>query len=203
MPRKHLLVATDGSCHTPSKTGGYAAIIRDEATAEESSVAGASACTTCQRMELLAVIEGIRAAINFAGPQQYPDITIISDSQYVGYVVDTTWRTRRLLTAKDTTTNLDLIQAMHEVLEPYGLSNGPAVTFQKVQGHTGHELNERANSLAQLSCRKLMAGITPTHKAQAKHPYDEAPEPTLDEEVELLKKPKIPRYKLRTVPTVK
>jgi len=197
--RKTLMIVTDGACSGNPGPGGYAAIILDGAAAEEFSVVGASVHTTNNRMELLAVIEGIRAAIAYAGTYPYPDLEITSDSQYVGYAVNGEWRKKKLSMAKATLPNEDLIRALHEVLAPYTVRGGPQVAFCWVRGHDGHPLNERADALAQLGMRKLMAGITPTHKSLPKRPYDDAPPASLEDEVELVRKPKLPSYKLRVL----
>ena len=58
MPTVHLF--TDGACSGNPGPGGWGLILRHPATGKEIERSGAEANTTNNRMELMAVIEGLR-----------------------------------------------------------------------------------------------------------------------------------------------
>lgn len=203
MTKEEITIITDGCCKGNPGPGGYAAIIVRGGCS--TFISGAAGQTTNNRCELLAIIEGIRAALAMIPPgTPLPDLCIISDSQYAGYVVQQDWRAKKLKPSSKDAPNKDLILAMQEVLEPYTQEGGPVVEFRWVRGHSGHELNEEADRLANEAVNKLITGITPTKRTSSSKPYEEpTPEPSLEEELESLRPLKIPQYKLRQIPTRK
>jgi len=75
LPRVQLF--TDGACSGNPGPGGWAFVLRHPASAKEIERAGADPATTNNRMELTAVIEGLR---ELSKPSS---VDLMSDSQYV------------------------------------------------------------------------------------------------------------------------
>jgi ribonuclease HI len=143
---------TDGACSGNPGPGGWAAILvaRDATGAITKQVerSGGDPATTNNRMELQAVIEGLRAL------QRPSSLTVHIDSSYV---IDTIvmrryvgWQARDWKTAaKAPVKNQELWEALLAALAPH------AVTWKKVRGHAGIELNERCDELAVAACRAV------------------------------------------------
>jgi ribonuclease HI len=69
---------TDGACSGNPGPGGWAFILRHEATGKELVASGGEPTTTNNRMELLAVIRGLEAL------KKPCRVDVVTDSQYVG-----------------------------------------------------------------------------------------------------------------------
>jgi ribonuclease HI len=141
---------TDGACSGNPGPGGWAAILvarRDDGTtAKQLELSGADPATTNNRMELQAVIEGLRAL------QRSCIVTVHIDSSYVMDAITKRWhvgwRARGWKTAaKQPVKNRELWEALLELLERH------TVTWKKVRGHAGVTLNERCDELAVAACR--------------------------------------------------
>ncbi len=131
-------VFTDGACRGNPGPGGWAAVIRDQDGERE--LAGFSADTTNNRMELTAAIESLASLPEGAAAK------VVSDSRYV---IDgiTKWVTgwkRRNWRKSDgkPVLNLELWQRLVAETE------SRTVTWHWVEGHTGHPENERCDQLA-------------------------------------------------------
>ncbi len=72
-----MLLYTDGACKGNPGPGGWAAILIHPATGKEREISGAEPATTNNRMELTAVIEGLRLL------RKPADVDVYSDSRYV------------------------------------------------------------------------------------------------------------------------
>jgi ribonuclease HI len=101
---------------------------------------GGAAETTNNRMELTAVIEGLRA---LKGPSQ---VRVYTDSQYVQKGISEwihAWKRRGWRTAdRKPVKNEDLWRALDEAARAH------RVEWHWVKGHAGHPENERADALA-------------------------------------------------------
>jgi ribonuclease HI len=136
---KRIELHTDGACSGNPGRGGWAAIL--VYGKHERELSGSEAGTTNNRMELRAVIEGLRAV------REPCRVTVYSDSKYVinafaqGWIE--TWQ-QRGWRKKDNkpVLNPDLWQellvevARHEVV------------WEWVAGHSGNRYNERCDLLA-------------------------------------------------------
>ncbi len=140
-----VTVVTDGACSgngTDDARGGWAAIVI-AADGSESVLTGAEAPSTNNRMELMAAIEGLAAA---------PDgsrVELVTDSSYLAKAITDdwlgSWRKRGWKTAgKKPVANRDLWERLLTQLARH-----ESVSPTLVRGHAGHELNERADRLAQ------------------------------------------------------
>ncbi len=108
----------------------------------EKEISGGEPMTTNNRMELMAVIEGLKAL------KEPCDVTIYSDSSYVVKAINEwlkDWVKRDFKKVK----NPDLWRAYLEAAKPH------RVKAVWVRGHNGHPENERCDELARRSAEKF------------------------------------------------
>ena len=135
-------VFTDGSCEGNPGPGGWGVVwVEDDRVLAEKH--GFDPATTNNRMELLAALEGLRAAPPGSA------VELVTDSSYVAKALSEGWleRWRRngwRTSAKKPVANRDLWERMLEELALHS-----AVRPTLVKGHAGHAANERADLLAQ------------------------------------------------------
>ncbi len=129
---------TDGACKGNPGWGGWGALLRQGR--HEKTLFGGQADTTNNRMELLAVIEALKA---LKRPCQ---VVVHTDSQYVQKGMTqwlANWKRRDWRTAdKKPVKNADLWQELDELVARH------EVTWKWVRGHAGDAGNERADQLA-------------------------------------------------------
>lgn len=137
---ERVTIYTDGSCHGNPGPGGYAAILLkpDGATV---TVSGSDWYTTNNRMELTAVIEGLRL---LSGPSI---VTIITDSKYVADLINR--GNFRALVSDPKKKNTDLWEKVLVLSKTHNLS------AKWVKGHAGNRLNEKCDALANSEVKKL------------------------------------------------
>jgi ribonuclease HI len=128
-------IYTDGAASGNPGPGGYGVILRSGNHYKELS--GGFRLTTNNRMELLAVIEGLKA-IKTPGK----DVTIYSDSKYVVDSVEKKWVFGWLKTGFKGKKNKDLWLRFLEVYKQH------QVKFVWIKGHNSHPENERCDQLA-------------------------------------------------------
>ena len=137
--KKTVTLYTDGACSGNPGIGGYAGILIYGDTRREYSAAEAE--TTNNRMEVMAVIDGLKRL-------KYPcNVEVYSDSAYTvnafvnGWIY--AWRKAGWKKADGKSVlNIDLWE------ELYTLTTIHEVTFHKVAGHADNELNNRCDELA-------------------------------------------------------
>ncbi|GAB7129423.1 ribonuclease HI [Silvimonas sp. JCM 19000] len=133
-----LEIYTDGACKGNPGPGGWGALLRYGA--QEKELFGGEAHTTNNRMELMAVIQGLGILTRAC------DAVIYTDSQYVKNGIESWihgWKRNGWKTAdKKPVKNADLWQRLDTEVARH------KVTWQWVKGHSGHEFNERADQLA-------------------------------------------------------
>jgi ribonuclease HI len=126
-----ITIYTDGACSGNPGPGGYAAILvaRDSRgnVVKERQIVGGAKDTTNNRMEITAVVEGLKALT------RPTEVTVVTDSKYVMNTVTEGWRRKK---NHDLWQQLDTLTAQHQV------------TWEYVKGHAGHEYNERCDRLA-------------------------------------------------------
>lgn len=141
---------TDGACSGNPGPGGWAAILiarrPDGTIAKQLELCGGDRATTNNRMELQAVIEGLRALRAPSHVIVHIDSTYVMDAiakrWYEGWM-ERGWTTA----AKQPVKNRELWEALLALLELH------TVSWTKVRGHAGVELNERCDELAVAACR--------------------------------------------------
>lgn len=142
---------TDGACSGNPGPGGWAYILRHLRTGNEKRLSGAENETTNNRMELMAVIEGLRAL------QRPCRVMLYTDSQYVGKGLSEwmpNWKkngwVRRVGKKTAPIKNLELWKALDEVVTRH------SVEFSWVAGHSGHEENEECDTMAVAAYQRLL-----------------------------------------------
>jgi ribonuclease HI len=135
---KLVEIFTDGACRGNPGPGGWGVLMRYGA--EERSLFGGEQETTNNRMELIAVIEGLAALT------QPCQVVLTSDSTYVLKGVKEwmpNWKKRGWKTAaKKPVKNVDLWQRLDKVIGEH------QIDWRWVKGHSGHRENEIADQLA-------------------------------------------------------
>ena len=131
---------TDGACKGNPGPGGWGVLLTWGGTEKE--LFGGELATTNNRMEMMAVIEGLSAL------KQPCSITLYIDSQYVLKGMTEWlkgWKARGWLTAsKEPVKNVDLWQRLDTLVH----GAGHKIEWRWVKGHAGHPGNERADALA-------------------------------------------------------
>ncbi len=139
MNKKHVTLYTDGACSGNPGAGGWGAVLLYGESKLE--ISGGERETTNNRMELLAVIEGLKRL-------KYPcHVDLYSDSAYTVSAFTEGWISSwekngwRKADGKPVL-NVDLWQ------ELLGLVRTHEVVFHKVKGHADNEMNNRCDALA-------------------------------------------------------
>ena len=130
-----IFLYTDGASSGNPGPGGYGAILK--CAGYEKELSGGFACTTNNRMELLAVRKGLEAV-----KWQNADITVVSDSTYVVKAVKEGWIFNWERKGFAKTKNPDLWIRFLNIYRQH------RVKFQWIKGHAGHPENERCDALA-------------------------------------------------------
>ncbi|MDG2320302.1 MAG: ribonuclease HI [Rhodospirillaceae bacterium] len=147
-PSSTVELYTDGACLGNPGPGGWAALLRFNGTEKELS--GCDPDTTNNRMEMQAVIEGLKAL------SRPSTVTVYTDSQYVQKGITewiNAWKARGWKTAaKKPVKNVDLWLELDETQERH------SVTWQWVKGHAGHPENERVDDLARQEAEMIQYG---------------------------------------------
>ena len=142
-------IYTDGSCHTKTKIGAWAAIIFFEN--QKKTISGVSKDTTNNQMELTAVIKSIEYLIEHKLTDQ--NIKFYTDSQYV---VKLPQRAHKLeltnyITKKgNELPNTDLIKRLVSLLKLF------KVDFVKVKAHQKSGNLPNYNREVDKLCRKIV-----------------------------------------------
>ena len=137
---KKVSIYSDGSSLGNPGPGGWGTILRFGK--HEKELSGGEAMTTNNRMELTAVIEGLKAL------KEPCDVTIYSDSSYVVKAINEwlpQWVARNFKKVK----NPELWKAYLEAAKPHKIK---AVW---VKGHAGHPENERCDELARSVAERI------------------------------------------------
>ena len=133
--RPVIYLYTDGASSGNPGPGGWGAVLVCGELRKEMS--GGFARTTNNRMELTAVIEGLKAI-----KWEDAEVEVWSDSQYVVKAVTEGWLENWIRKQWKKVKNPDLWQ---EFLTLYRRHR---VTFHWIKGHAGHPENERCDRLA-------------------------------------------------------
>ena len=150
--KKVVEIYTDGACSGNPGAGGWAAVLLYKGHKKE--VFGAEEQTTNNRMELTAVIKGLKML------KEPCIVTVYSDSAYVvnaflenwieGWVLKG-WKT----SGKKPVQNVDLWQELLSLMQIH------EVSYVKVKGHEDNELNNRCDKLAVGAYKELQKTLPP------------------------------------------
>jgi ribonuclease HI len=140
---KQVYLISDGACIGNPGPGGWACILRYANHTKE--LVGGEKRSTNNRMELRAVIEGLKAL------REPCSVTVITDSQYVRNGITqwlqqwkaNGWRKRKKgSSGTREVLNQDLWQELDAA------TTGHDIKWEWVKGHAGHEDNMRCDRLA-------------------------------------------------------
>ena len=120
-----ITIYTDGACLGNPGPGGWGAVITGDGI--KRSVHGSDPHTTNNRMEIMAVVEGLR---NISDKSE---VAVFSDSTYVINTMTKNWKRNK---------NKDLWDLLDQEV------TSRAVSWHWVKGHSGDPLNEEADRLA-------------------------------------------------------
>jgi ribonuclease HI len=136
---KHVILYTDGACSGNPGPGGWAALL--QFGQQEKTLKGAEPETTNNRMEMRAVIEGLRAL------REPCRVAVHTDSAYVVNAFEQNWianwkRRGWRTAAKKPVKNRDLWEELIRETERH------AVSFVKVKGHADDARNNYVDGVA-------------------------------------------------------
>ena len=139
-------IFTDGACSGNPGPGGWGTVLRYNGIEKELS--GGEAQTTNNRMELTAVIEGLKAL------KKPCKVILTTDSKYVCDAINEGWVYKWKLNGwmrnkKEPALNPDLWEELLTLLGEH------EVEFCWVKGHAGHPENERCDALAVEQTKKF------------------------------------------------
>jgi len=142
---KEIQLYCDGACAGNPGPGGWGALLRFGP--HERELSGGAADTTNNRMELTALLEGLRAL------KEPCRVAVTTDSQYVANGLNKGWarawqRNNWVKSDKKPALNADLWAALLEETARH------EVTILWVRGHSGHPENERCDRLAVAEAQK-------------------------------------------------
>ncbi|MBQ5970768.1 MAG: ribonuclease HI [Clostridia bacterium] len=143
---KEVNLYSDGACSGNPGAGGWGAVLEYKGHRRELS--GGEAETTNNRMELTAVIEGLRAL------KEPCRVTVTTDSQYVANGINLGWaeswkRNGWRKKDKKPALNPELWDALLTEIARH------EVTIVWIKGHAGHPENERCDALAVAEWKKI------------------------------------------------
>ena len=136
---KEVKLYTDGACSWNPGPGGYGAILIFNG--KEKEISGGEKETTNNKMEIMAVLEGLKML------KEPCEVTVYSDSAYVVNSIDKCviygWKKNNWKKSdKSTVKNIELWEEMLRLM------NIHKVKFVKVKGHSDNEYNNRCDALA-------------------------------------------------------
>ncbi len=136
---KKVEIFTDGACSGNPGPGGYGTILKYQGHTKELSAGYKQ--TTNNRMELMAIIQGLEAL------KEPCEVTVYSDSRYIVDAINKGWlnkwaKNHWMRNKKEAAKNIDLWQRLLTQLQRH------KVRFVWVKGHAGHPENERCDELA-------------------------------------------------------
>jgi ribonuclease HI len=141
---------TDGACKGNPGPGGWGALLI--AGTLEKELFGGALNTTNNQMELMAVIEGLKAI------KRPCAVTLYLDSEYVRKGITewiTGWKARGWRTAaKAPVKNVELWKQLDAVVA----GRGHQIDWRWVRGHAGNPGNERADGLANQGVAQALQG---------------------------------------------
>lgn len=133
------MLFTDGACATNPGPGGWAALLRSGT--REKRISGGVRMSTNNRMELRALLEGLRAL-----KRPGLAVTVVSDSRYVTEPITQgwlqKWAGKQFRKSDGWRENSDLWTELLPLLKQH------TVTMQWIYGHAGHLENELCDRLA-------------------------------------------------------
>jgi len=145
-PKTEVLMYTDGACSGNPGPGGWAYLLEHAGKRKEGS--GGEVTTTNNRMEMKAIIEGLKAL------KKPCKVTICSDSALIINAFNDNWIDNWIKRGwkkadKKPVENRDLWEEMLLAKENH------QIVWKKVKGHSTDERNNRVDELAVMESKKI------------------------------------------------
>lgn len=147
---KKITLYTDGACSGNPGVGGWGSILIFEN--KEKELSGGELLTTNNKMELMAVISGLKAL------KEPCEVDIYSDSAYVVNAFLNNWIENWKKNGWKTSNKSD-VQNKDLWLELIALTHTHKIIWHKVKGHADNELNNRCDKLARNEVEKILKNI--------------------------------------------
>jgi ribonuclease HI len=143
----HVVIHTDGGCSPNPGPGGWAAILSFGDSEKE--LKGGELDSTNNRMELMAAISALEALKRPCRVDLYTDSKYLSDGimTYITRWKQNGWRTGDKKPVK----NVDLWKRLDAALGEH------QIRWRWVKGHSGHDMNERADELVRAAIAEVRA----------------------------------------------
>ena len=142
---KNIILYTDGACSGNPGLGGWGAILMYKGI--EKVLSGGETLTTNNRMELTAVIEGLKAIKEGCKVDIYSDSAYVVNAFLQGWVDN--WQKNGWKSSKGSVLNVDLWQQLLVEIARHD------VVWHKVKGHSDNENNNRCDALARGEIEKM------------------------------------------------
>ncbi|MBV0899698.1 MAG: ribonuclease HI [Wolbachia endosymbiont of Fragariocoptes setiger] len=138
MNKKEVTIYTDGACSGNPGPGGWAAILLFQSQRKE--IFGREENTTNNKMELIAVINGLKALQTFCSVDLYTDSLYIKNgiTEWINKWKVNGWKTSNKKPVK----NMELWKELDDV------ANQHYINWKWVKAHNGDKYNEEADMLA-------------------------------------------------------
>lgn len=146
-----VIIYTDGACSGNPGPGGWAAILKHPQSGKVERLTGHHPDTTNNRMEMKAVVEGLRSLKE----NRRWRVHLVSDSEYVingltqwiSNWIANGWRRGKKANAPPVK-NAEIWQELHALTQQFDM------TYEHVRGHAGHPENEECDRLAVAAIRE-------------------------------------------------
>jgi ribonuclease HI len=149
-PLRRVELYTDGACRGNPGPGGWAFVLRDVKTQKELEGSGGERNSTNNRMELRAVIEGLKSL------KKRCHVELYSDSSYVLQGLQTWmagWKRKGWVRTeggkRKPVKNVELWQALDQLIVKH------EIIYHHVRGHSGHPENERCDQMAVAASQRM------------------------------------------------
>lgn len=141
-----VILYTDGACSGNPGPGGWGALLLWKG--KEREMTGGAPDTTNNRMEMMAVIEGLKALKKPCHVKIHSDSALIVNTFKKGWIEN--WQKRGWRKSnKKPVENRDLWEKMLKAMEPH------TIEWIKVKGHADNQLNNRVDRLAVEASQKF------------------------------------------------
>ncbi len=141
---KQVSIYTDGACSGNPGSGGWAALIIYKDVEKE--LCGGEENTTNNRMELMAAISALELLKEPCAVDLYTDSQYVKNgiTEWIKGWVKNGWKNSQKKPVKNKELWLRLVEA----------ADRHQITWHWIEGHAGHEFNERVDELARSQCLK-------------------------------------------------